>query len=396
MMDTYVQPYTPLAVDTTASAVFENAQVVLADHVVDAKVVVEDGIITDIGNGSTPSLPVVDCGGDFLMPGLVELHTDALETHMQPRPGAHWPATAAVVSHDSQLAAAGITTVLDAIALGAVMDTSVRIERLMESIQSLAHARENGLLRADHLLHLRCEVTYEKLIEAFDGLIDHPLTRLVSLMDHTPGQRQFVDEKHYRIYYQGKFKLSDTEMVQFIEDRRRDQILYGEKHRRYIAETCKNRGISMASHDDATAEHVDESHGDGVTIAEFPTTIEAARASHERGIHVMMGGPNIVRAQSHSGNVSARELAEAGLLDIISSDYVPSSLLHAPFLLHELFNNISLADAVRMVTKNPAESAALSDRGEITRGRRGDLIRVHPSPYHPIVRGVWRQGVRVS
>jgi len=376
--------------------VFANARVVLADRVIAGSVMVRDGLIASIDDGAGVPPGAVDCAGDLLIPGLVELHTDGLENHMQPRPGAHWPAVAAVIAHDNQLVAAGITTVFDAIALGALMDTSVRIKRLSEMVESLAEARRAGILRADHLLHLRCEITYKHLPEIFDTLVDHGMMRLASIMDHTPGQRQFVDEAHYRIYYQGKFKLSDAEMETFIKDRRADQVLYGEQHRRYIVEQCRARGISLASHDDATTEHVDEAVADGVTIAEFPTTVAAAKASHARGIKVMMGAPNVVRGGSHSGNVSARDLAAAGYLDIVSSDYVPSSLLHASVLLSEVIDGMDLATAIRAVTKNPAESAGLDDRGEIAVGLLGDLVRVHLSPHHPVVRGVWRGGERVA
>ena len=376
--------------------VFTNARVVLADRVIDGSVLIRDGIIIDVSEGDIAASSALNFNGDLLIPGMVELHTDALEGHMTPRPGADWPAVAAVVAHDNQLAGAGITTVLDAIALGAVMTTSVRVKRLSEMVESLSTAREAGILRADHLLHLRCEVTYEHLPEVFEVLSQHTMVRLASLMDHTPGQRQFVNPDKYRQYYQGKFKLSDADMETFIDERRRDQVLYGEKHRRIIVDMCKNRGISLASHDDATEAHVDEALADGVIIAEFPTTFEAAKASHENGIKVMMGAPNVVRGGSHSGNISARDLADAGVLDIISSDYVPSSLLHAAMILEDVIEDIDLPTAIRAVTKNPAEGAGLMDRGEITPGRRADLVRVHRSPHHPVVRGVWREGERVA
>lgn len=376
--------------------VFANARVVLADRVIDGAVQVKDGYIADISEGNGVPAGAEDFTGDLLIPGLVELHTDGLENHMQPRPGAHWPAVAAVIAHDNQLAASGITTVLDAIAIGALMDTSVRIKRLSEMVESLAEARAAGLLRAEHLLHLRCEVSYEHLPEIFDTLADHEMLKLASIMDHTPGQRQFADVEHYKIYYQGKFKLNDAEMETFMRDRCDDQVRFGDKHRRHIVDACRSRGISLASHDDATHEHVSEAVSDGVTIAEFPTTVEAARVSHENGIKVMMGAPNVVRGGSHSGNVSARDLAEHGYLDIVSSDYVPSSLLHAAILLSETVEHIDIPAAIRAVTKNPADSAGLDDRGEITVGRLGDLVRVHCSPHHPVVRGVWRAGRRVA
>jgi len=376
--------------------VFTNARVVLADQVVAGTVLVRDGVIADVSTGRSDAAPAEDLEGDLLIPGLVELHTDALEGHMMPRPGAEWPAIPAVVAHDNQVAAAGITTVLDAIALGAVSDNAVRIRRAKETVTSLGEAQQAGLLRAEHMLHLRCEVTYPDLPALFESLADTPLLRLVSLMDHTPGQRQFVDEDLYRFYYQAKFKLNDAEMDAFIADRRKDQEQYGDRHRRHIVEVCQARGVVIASHDDATAAHVDEAVENGVAIAEFPTTVEAARASHDNGLRVMMGGPNVVRGGSHSGNVSARALAEAGLLDILSSDYAPASLLHAAFLLAEEIDGIELPVAVQTVTKAAADGAGLTDRGEIAPGRRADLVRVHHSPHHPVVRGVWREGRRVA
>jgi alpha-D-ribose 1-methylphosphonate 5-triphosphate diphosphatase len=294
------------------------------------------------------------------------------------------------------VASAGITTVFDAISVGDVTDGSERIERLIESVTALEHALESKLLRADHKLHLRCETSYGGLIEALDNLVDLPLVRMLSVMDHTPGQRQFVSLDAYYTYYQGKYGMSDEEMRKFIASRKRDSELYSTKHRRHVVDLAHANNLALASHDDATAEHVAEAVADKMTVAEFPTTLEAAKASHEGGLGVMMGGPNLVRGGSHSGNVAAGELAKHGYLDIISSDYVPHSLLHGAMKLFDEFDGYDLPRAIRTVSLNPATQVGLDDRGEIAVGKRGDLIRVHHSPHHPIVRGVWREGVRVS
>lgn len=376
--------------------IFSNARLILGDEIVTGALVVRNGVIDRIDVGSTSVPSAKDLKGDYLLPGLVELHTDALEGHMSPRPGADWPGISAVIAHDNQLAASGITTVFDAIAVGAIFDDSVRLQHLERMVESLGHARRDSLLRADHLLHLRCEITYRDLPNLFDGFVPNPMVKLVSVMDHTPGQRQFVDERNYRIYYQKKFRIDGPDMDAFIAKRKEEQSIYGDKHRRYVVAACRAAGITLASHDDATAMHVDEAVADGIRIAEFPTTVEAAKASHEHGIGVMMGGPNLVRGGSHSGNVSARELAEKGYLDIISSDYAPTSLLHGAFLLAETVEGYALPDAIRTVTKTPAESVGLADRGEIAIGKRADLIRVAPTPHHPLVRGVWREGRRVA
>ncbi len=374
----------------------KNARLILADSVLEGAVLIRDGAIADISDGAVAMPGGEDLDGDYVLPGLVELHTDALEAHMSPRPGADWPGVSAVIAHDNQLAASGITTVLDALAVGAIFEDSMRIQHLERMIDSIATARQEGLLRADHMLHLRCELTYRDLPELVEGFIDHPIVRMVSLMDHTPGQRQFVDEGTYRLYYQKKFSMEGSMMDDFIAKRKAEQVEFGDKHRRIVVEASRDRGITLASHDDATAAHVSEAVADGVRIAEFPTTVEAAKASHGNGISVMMGGPNVVRGGSHSGNVSARELAEKGYLDIISSDYVPTSLLHSAFLLAEKIEGMDLPKAVQTVTKTPAEGVGLTDRGEIAVGKRADLIRVEYTPHHPLVRGAWREGRRVA
>lgn len=376
--------------------VLTNAKIVMGDSIVDGTLLLRDGKIEDITAGSSAVINAIDLEDDLLLPGLVELHTDSLEGHMTPRPGTDWPATAAVIAHDSQIAGAGITTVFDAIAVGALSETSARIRRLTEMVDALQTGVDANILRVDHLLHLRCEISFPNLPDLLEPLINHDLVRLVSVMDHTPGQRQFVHEDKYRFYYQGKFGLTDPEMDTFIQEQKAKQARHGTGNRKYVVDRARENGISLASHDDATQAHVDEAIGDGMSIAEFPTTVEAAQASRKHGMNVMMGGPNVVRGGSHSGNVSAMDLAKLGVLDIISSDYVPSSLLHAAFLLNEKLDAIDLPQAIAMVSKTPAESVGLDDRGEIAIGKRADVVRVHPSPHHPIVRAVWREGMRIS
>jgi len=264
---------------------------------------------------------------------------------------------------------------------------------MVDALQTGVNA---NILRVDHLLHLRCEISFPNLQDLLEPLIDHELVQLVSVMDHTPGQRQFVHEDKYRDYYQSKFRLTDSEMDAFVQEQKAKQVRHGTGNRKYVVSRARENGISLASHDDATLAHVDEAIADGMSIAEFPTTVEAAQASRQQGMNVMMGGPNVVRGGSHSGNVSAMDLARLDVLDIISSDYVPSRLLHAAFLLSDRLDHISLPQAVAMVSKTPAESVGLDDRGEIAIGKRADIVRVHPSPHHPIVRAVWREGTRIS
>jgi alpha-D-ribose 1-methylphosphonate 5-triphosphate diphosphatase len=378
----------------TSELVLDNARLVLCDRVMTGHLICRDGAIAEVGEGRTSASGALDLDGDFLVPGLVELHTDNLERHVAPRPNVRWPMMPALVAHDAQLAAAGITTVLDALAIVDRGESPVRGSILHEAVLTIAAARQDGLLRADHLLHLRCEVSYAEVVEACEQLIGSPLVRLVSLMDHTPGQRQFTKVEHYYAYYQGKFGYSAADMEALVERRMADQQLYADVNRRRVVALCRDRALALASHDDASVEHVMEALDLGMTMAEFPTTLEAAALAHERGMAVIMGAPNVVRGGSHSGNVSARALAAERTLDILSSDYMPTSLLHAAFLLHD-DEGVDLATAVAMVSAVPARAIGLEDRGEIAVGRRADLVRARRIGEFPVVREAWRGGRRI-
>lgn len=231
------------------------------------------------------------------------------------------------------------------------------------------------------------------VIDHFETFEHDPQVRLVSMMDHAPGQRQFQTMDQYTLYYKTKRGLTDEQFAVFVNRRLEASEQYAKKHRDIIAAFCSSRGITVASHDDATVEHVQEAIGYGVRLAEFPTSHEAARASHQAGMSVLMGAPNIVRGKSHSGNITAKDLADQGILDVLSSDYVPLSLIHAPFILADA--GLPLPKALAMVTSTPARTVSLNDRGRIATGLRADLARVDRKSGVPVVRSVWREGKRV-
>jgi alpha-D-ribose 1-methylphosphonate 5-triphosphate diphosphatase len=376
------------------SFVIENARVVLADAVLDGWVAVEDGRIVEVGEGRAPERGI-DLGGDLLAPGLIELHTDHLEHHLQPRPKVRWPAMAAVVAYDAQIVAAGIATVFDSLRMGNDIDYAPPESELWEAVEALQTGGTEGLLRAEHRTHLRCEISAEDAVAQTEAYIARYPVDLISLMDHTPGARQFRDIEAWRTYYGGKSGRSLQELDRLMESRRALFTGNYARHRAALVALAKARGIVVASHDDATAEHVTESIADGVAIAEFPTTVEAAARSHAAGIAVLMGAPNVVRGGSHSGNVAAEALAREGVLDILSSDYVPAALLMGAFGLARRIEGYGLPAALRTVTLHPARAAGLDDRGQIAAGLRADLIRIRLAQELPVVREVYRGGRRV-
>ncbi|ABD86842.1 alpha-D-ribose 1-methylphosphonate 5-triphosphate diphosphatase [Rhodopseudomonas palustris] len=382
---------------TPMTELLGNARIVLADRVIDRGwVAIDNGRIAEFGEGPAPR-GSVDCGGDLLMPGLIELHTDHLEMHYLPRPKVQWDPVAAVVSYDGQLATCGITTVLDSLRVWREEGADDVDGQAVILAEAIAAARDANLLRAEHYLHLRCEIPMPNVVQEAKELIDRPDVRLMSLMDHTPGQRQFRDEGKLRDYYRGKGAgKTDAELDVMFARRLYCKENYAEANMRAIVALAHQHEIPLASHDDTTEENVADALRDRVSVAEFPTTLEAARGLHEAGIGILMGAPNVVRGGSHSGNIAAIDLAREGLLDILSSDYIPSSLLMAALQLPQRVAAINLAAAVRTVTKAPAEAVGLNDRGEIAIGKRADLIRVHVAHEVPAVRSVWREGHRVA
>ena len=372
--------------------VFRNARIVAGDEIVAGSIATAGGVITAIDAGAADTGE--DLEGDYLIPGLVELHTDHLENHYRPRPGVFWDAMAALHAHDAQIAGSGITTVFDAVRIGSdtdMPDMGSHVERLTSAI---ATGRRDGWLRAEHFIHLRCELPSHDVLEQFETYATHPETRLASVMDHTPGQRQFRSLEDYKRFYARNHTAE--EMERYIAARLDEHARYSAPHRAHITRRARELGLALASHDDATLAHVEEATEDGVAIAEVPTTLEAAAAAHDAGLAILMGAPNVVRGRSHSGNISATDLVRAGLLDILSSDYVPFALLQAAFVLPQRVDGLTLPQALATVTRNPARAAGLTDRGEIAIGKRADLVRVAVIGGLPVVRGVWRNEKRVS
>lgn len=385
-----------LAAAQSQTQVLGNARLVLPTETVTGSLVIREGRIAAIDGGAALPRGAFDCEGCLLTPGLIELHTDNLERHLQPRPEVHWPPDAAILAHDAELAGVGVTTVYDALRVGSIVSQGKggypRYARGLA--REIVRLRGLGALRIRHRLHLRAEICSETLIDELDEFSPQDHVGIVSLMDHTPGQRQFADISKLRQYISRKHGYSDEDFAEHIAMLKGLRLRHGAAHEAAAVAGARRLGAVIASHDDTSAAHVAASAKAGALLAEFPTTRAAASACRAAGIAVMMGAPNLLRGGSHSGNVAAQELAEAGLLDILSSDYAPASLLLGAVRLG--LDGGDMAAGIATVTTAPAKAAGLADRGRIAQGLRADLVRIRLAGAMPITRGVWVGGARVA
>jgi alpha-D-ribose 1-methylphosphonate 5-triphosphate diphosphatase len=375
--------------------ILTNARIVTPSDVFLGTVVLRDGRIARIDQGSSAIPAAQDLAGDLLIPGLVDVHTDNLEKHMMPRPGVRWSPRAALLAHDAQVAASGVTTVLDALCVGEVEHADQRDQMFREGVAELRALAPRGLLRAEHFLHLRCEISAEGMLESFAVVADDPLVKMVSLMDHTPGVGQFADIEKYKRKNARSIGMNEQEAEAYVARRWALRERVREPNRIAILAAVAGRDIALASHDDRTEQEVADWREAGIGISEFPVTAEAARAARRHGMGIIAGAPNIVRGGSHSGNVRAADLLGEGLVDVFASDYVPAAMLAAAMLTHQKMH-LPLPAAIATVSQRPALMVGLSDRGAIAPGLRADLVQVHLADGHPLVRQVWREGRRIA
>lgn len=371
------------------------ARIVTPAGMIEGAVDVEDGLIAAIRPCAAP-VGAADLGGDFLIPGIVDVHTDHVEAHVFPRAGVQWNFLNALMAHDAVVIAGGTTTVLDSLCVGASMKRPERRDLLVPLVAALEQGRTEGLFRADHLLHLRCEICDPDTVPLTDATIASPLVRLVSVMDHTPGDRQSLDTERWLGRMAKDMALELTEARAAMAELLDRSALVGAEVRAHVVARARTAGLPLMSHDDRTPAQVDQARAEGATVSEFPTTLEAAAHARALGLSIVMGAPNLLRGGSQSGNVSLRALLEADLCDVLSSDYIPRSPLDAAFAIgFDASLPQDLARAISMVTEAPARLAGLADRGRIAPGLRADLVQVRRSGAHNHVVAVWREGRRV-
>jgi alpha-D-ribose 1-methylphosphonate 5-triphosphate diphosphatase len=362
--------------------VVHNARVILADEVVEPAGVLIDGTIravldsegawaAEIVNGAE----ALDADGAFVMPGVIDLHNDALEFEVNPRPGASLPLPFAFDNLERRLVAAGVTTEFHAVAFMDRPKDKRSVEIGVQRAAFIAGVSGSGPRAVDHQVLHRIDVWHPHALDAVFASLANLQVRYASLNDHTPGQGQYRDlQRFFAMREQYGDARAEAEVYQRINERAADGETIPHVHRRVAAATSE-LGLVLATHDDDSIAKVDGQRAIGATVNEFPVTVGVAEHARARGMSIVVGAPNIVRGGSQSGNLAASELLTRGLADVICADYHAPSILAAAFKVSHA-GWASVPDAVRMVTLNAARAVQLADRGVIQPDLRADLIVV--------------------
>jgi alpha-D-ribose 1-methylphosphonate 5-triphosphate diphosphatase len=379
-----------------ADFVIDNANIVTPEGVLaDASLSIEEGRIAQIQMGTSGRIGFrIDARDGIIMPGFVDIHSDAIEKWIEPRPGGRFPVDIALQELDKHLVSCGITTIFHCVSL---TDSDVASLRAPERAADIARTinRSTAGLKARTHVHARYDVTETDCVPLIERLIRDGQMHLFSLMDHTPGQGQFSDVDHFKAYYGGVRGCSQGKLDDLIRRRLQARERLDDVHIRHLTALCRERNIHLASHDDDSREKVERLHRLGVSLSEFPVNLEAARVATKLGMHVSLGAPNVLRGSSLTGNLSGRQAIEAGCCDILCSDYSPMSLLHAGMTLHRCGIR-SLHEVANMLSLHPAEAVGIADEtGSIEEGKAADLVWIEFTEDVPCVTKTFVQGREV-
>lgn len=376
-------------------------RIVLPDQTLEhGSIRLEDGVIAEIIEGTAPQ-DVPALHGLTVIPGLIDLHGDMLERDVEPRPSARFPTEMGLLELDKRYAGTGITTAFAAISFAWRSNDVRSQESATEMIETLN--RMNSETLVDMYVHARFEVTNPDTAPILKDLLERNQVQLVSIMDHTPGQGQYKDVDRYLNFMQrwlgtdlddlGEYKDRIIERmkanIEAAAEQSRDWDIVAD-----VVKVATAYGVPVASHDDDTYEKVARQAAMGVTISEFPVTVDAARAAHEHGMKVIMGAPNAYRGVSTSSNLSAMDAIHAGLVDVLATDYYPAAILHTVFKLAR-DGVMPLHESVKLGSTNAADAMGMTDRGRIAVGASADLVLLHENGEYPRVRGTIRQGIPI-
>lgn len=379
--------------------IFTNANIVTPDEILaNHCLAVNNGKITAIGQHiGNETAEIIDCHGGYLMPGIIDIHSDMIENLLQPRSTAMMSFQLGLDEAEKQLCACGITTIYHSVSMykeGTWDSREIRSAKSVKKLSELIKKKKTG----SHLIHNKYHLRYElDNIKCYDNvleLMDNGNVDLLSIMDHRPGQGQYKDLSIYRRHLPNQGRdLSDEEFAQLVEREQTKPMIEGEKLTDLVKK-AKSLGIPVSSHDDDSSECIQRDIKLGVDISEFPITLEVAKEAKSAGIAALLGAPNILLGGSHSGNLSAEAAVKEGCGDILCSDYYPQALLRAVFYLANK-GVLTLPQAVKLVSLNPAKAVKIGDEtGSLEVGKTADMLVIEKGMEgQPVLKSVYIDGV---
>lgn len=356
----------------------KSKRILIKDRIVSGTICIKNNIIDSICEKYNQDVDY-DLKDMLITPGFIDMHSDAIEKEIEPRTGVFFPLEGSIIDLDRKIKILGITTVFHAIAFETEIPGKIRSHEFSKNIIKKIKELHYGL-DVNNLIHLRYDVSTYESIEIVKSLIEDGDVDLISIMDHSPGQGQFKSIEAWNHYFSSRYKL-ELDELELLKNKKMNKSV---EHILKVIDLAKRHNLKVASHDDDTLEKLDFIYKAGITISEFPVSLEVAREAKKRNIAIGMGAPNVVRNKSQSGNIAARELIDMGLCDYLCSDYHPSSLLKAVYLLHKDMN-MDLEQAFSFITYNPARILGLNDRGVIAQGKKADLVAIKDNDYPPEV-----------
>ena len=343
---------------------------------------------------------VVNAHGRYIMPGIIDIHSDRIEQYIQPRPTSQMDFEFALKVCERDLLGSGITTIYHSISLFKDEFFGKSPLRTKANVQKIAYLIANIHLRnhlIHHRFHLRIEIDNLDAFQIAHDMIRQEKVHLISFMDHTPGQGQYSDFGTYRDAisgYNGKLvgELGFEGVVALHQNK--PTLSFGQL--KELSALAREKAIPVASHDDDTEEKLRFNKEIGVDISEFPISLEAAISAKSKGLCTVVGSANILRGRSHSGNLSATDAVIEGCADVLCSDYYPAAILNSIFAMNAE-HCVPLPHMVKMATLNPAKAAKIEkDYGSIEAGKKADLLIVDILDGYPVITHAFVDGITVS
>lgn len=366
------------------SLIIYNGKLVLENHITDGAIIVRHGLIMDIITNVSSDLAqwqkyrseyvLIDAEGKIVMPGMIDIHCDAIEKEIQPRPNTLFEIPYAFQEFEAKLPVHGITTMFHSVSLG--VGLSIRGEKLVSELIDYIDEYNKGEVLARNLIHLRYEVSYLAGKPLLEKLISEHRVHLLSLMDHAPGIGQYHKEGSFERYVMKNQGVTLEEVPPIVEELQQRRAQVKKDDLLAITALARQHEIPLASHDDDSEQKINDNLELGIHISEFPITEEVARYAEEKKMQLSLGAPNVVRGASHDGNLSAQSMIAAGKKQVLCSDYYPSALLQAVFKIVKT-GKISISEAVKLVSLNAAEAVNMHEQiGSIRIGKVADIILV--------------------